>query len=109
MGGFEGLLHDTGQVISDRVQVHGVLQPGRERHHGLVGVVPGSIEPSVHHPLHPPPHRIEQSRRGQRRGGHRHRSMKPMLTGSAKMPIAASPSTRVHKPVRLPIHTRAIP
>ena len=41
MGGFQGLVHDAGQVILDRIQVEGVLQPGRERGHGLVGVVAG--------------------------------------------------------------------
>ena len=48
MGGLQGLLHDTGQVISDRVQVDRVFQPGRERGHGLVGVIPGPVEPPVH-------------------------------------------------------------
>ena len=67
VGGFQGLVHGTGQVIADRVQVHGVLQPGGERGHGLVGVISGPVEPPVHRPLHPPPQRIEQCRRGQRR------------------------------------------
>jgi hypothetical protein len=31
VGGFQGLVHDTGQVISDRVQVHRIFQPGRRR------------------------------------------------------------------------------
>ena len=48
VGGFQGLVHDTGQVISDRIQVDCVFQPGRERGHGLVGVIPGAVEPPVH-------------------------------------------------------------
>jgi hypothetical protein len=38
MGGLQGLLHGTGQVGLDRVQVDGVFEPGRERGHGVVGV-----------------------------------------------------------------------
>jgi hypothetical protein len=72
VGGFQGLVHDTGQVILDRVQVHGVFQPGRERGHGLVGIVAGAVEPPVHRALHPPPQRVEQRGGGQRGGGHRH-------------------------------------
>ena len=56
-------MHDTGQVITDRVQVDPVLQPRRERGHGLVGVIPGPVEPPVYHLLHPPPERVEQGRR----------------------------------------------
>ena len=67
MGGFEGLVHDTGKVISDRVQVHRVFQPGRERGHGLIGVIPGPVEPAVDQPLHPAPQRVEQ--RGDGQGG----------------------------------------
>jgi hypothetical protein len=48
MRGFQGLVDDTGQGISDRVQIHGVFQPGRERGHGVVGVVAGTVEPPVH-------------------------------------------------------------
>jgi hypothetical protein len=55
VGGFEGLVHGTGQVVPDRVQVHGVFQPRSERGHGLVGVVAGPVEPAVHCALHPPP------------------------------------------------------
>ena len=36
------------QVVPDRVQVYGVLQVGRERGHGLVGIVPGPVEPPVY-------------------------------------------------------------
>ena len=63
----------AGQVIADRVQVDCVFKPGRERGHGLVGVVAGAVEPPVHGLLHPAAHRAEQCRRGQRGGGHRHR------------------------------------
>jgi hypothetical protein len=31
VGRFEGLVHDTGQVVTDRIQLRGVFQPGRER------------------------------------------------------------------------------
>src|SRR5271165_3449682 len=48
VGGFQGLVHDTGQVISDRIRVDGVFQPGGERGHCLVVVVTGSVEPPVH-------------------------------------------------------------
>ena len=75
VGRFQGVLHDTGQVIADRVQVHRVFQPGRERGHGLVRVVPGPVEPAVHRPLHPVSQRAEQRRGGQRGHGHRHRGM----------------------------------
>jgi drug/metabolite transporter, DME family len=63
----------TTPVRSSRTQVHGVLQPGRERGHDLVGVIPGAVEPPVHQVLHPPPQRIEHGRRRQGRCGHRHR------------------------------------
>ena len=53
MDGFQGLVHDTGQVIPDRIHVHRVLQPGRERGHGLVGVIPGAVEPPVRRLLNP--------------------------------------------------------
>jgi len=39
--GFQRLLYDTGQVIADRIQVHRVFQPDRERGHHLVRVIPG--------------------------------------------------------------------
>jgi hypothetical protein len=39
--GSQGLVHDTGQVIADRVQVDRVFQAGRERGHRLAGVIPG--------------------------------------------------------------------
>ena len=65
MGGLQGLLHDAGQVISDRVQVNRVFQPGRERGDGLVGVIPGPVEPPVHDLLHTPPYRVEQRGRSQ--------------------------------------------
>ena len=55
VGGLQRLVHDTGQVISDCVQVHGVLEAGRERRDGLIGVISCPVEPSIHHPLHPPP------------------------------------------------------
>jgi hypothetical protein len=45
VGGFQGLVHDTGQVIADRFQVDRVFQPGRERGHGLIGVIPSPVEP----------------------------------------------------------------
>ena len=74
-------MHDTGQVIADRVQVDRVFQAGRECGYRLVGVIPGPVEPPVHGLLHPPPQRIEQRRRGQRGGGHRHRRVDPEHLG----------------------------
>ncbi|HYY18897.1 MAG TPA: hypothetical protein VE864_08655, partial [Streptosporangiaceae bacterium] len=75
MGRLQRAGHDTGQVVVDRVQVHGVLEPGRERGDGPVGVVAGPVEPPVHHPLDPAAHRVEQRRRGQRGDGHRRRGV----------------------------------
>jgi hypothetical protein len=39
VGRFQGLPHDGGQVLADRVQVDRVFQPAGERHHGLVRVI----------------------------------------------------------------------
>ncbi len=47
MGRLQGLVNDAGQVISDRVQVHRILQPGRERHYHLVGVIARPVELAV--------------------------------------------------------------
>ena len=91
MGGLQGLVYDRGQIVPDRVQVHGVLQAGRERRHGLVGVVPGAVEPPVHHLLHPPPQRIEQRRRSQRGGGHRDRGMEPEHLGGQQHQARVDP------------------
>jgi hypothetical protein len=50
-----------------------VPQPGGERgHHGL-GVVPGPVEPPVDHPLHAVAQRVEQGRGDQRAGRDGHR------------------------------------
>src|ERR1700730_15861170 len=49
-----GFLHDSGQVLADRVEIRGVLQPGRECGHGQVGVVTGAVEAAVDGMLHPP-------------------------------------------------------
>jgi len=35
VGGFQDLVHDTGQVITDRIQGDRVFQPARERGHSL--------------------------------------------------------------------------
>jgi hypothetical protein len=43
--GFEGLVDGADQVIPDRVEVGSVFEPGRERGHGLVGVVAECLEP----------------------------------------------------------------
>jgi putative flippase GtrA len=53
VGGFQDALHHLRQVVLDRVQVHRVLQPDRERGYGLVSVVAGPVEPPVHGPLDP--------------------------------------------------------
>ena len=63
------------QVGADRIQVDGVLQPGRERGHSPVSVIPCPVEPPVHQLLHPPPQRIKQRRARQRAGRDRHRGM----------------------------------
>jgi putative flippase GtrA len=55
VSGFQDALHHLRQVVLDRVQVHRVLQPDRERGYGLVGVVAGPVEPPVHGALDPPP------------------------------------------------------
>src|SRR5207253_6388844 len=59
-GRLKGPVHGGEQVALDGVEVHGVLQPGGEGGYGAVGVVAGPVEPAVHDPLHPPPHRAEQ-------------------------------------------------
>jgi hypothetical protein len=61
MDGFQGVVHGCGQVIPDCIQVRGVFQAGRECGDSLVGVIPGTVEPPVHHPLHPPPQWIESA------------------------------------------------
>jgi len=81
VGGRQGVLHGNSQVIADRIQVHGVFQPGRERGHHLVGVVPGPVEATIHPELDPVPQRIEQRRRYQRGGGHGHRGLERQQPG----------------------------
>ena len=73
MSGLERGVHHVGQLIADRAQVHGVLQPRRESGDDLVGIVPGPVEPPVDHPLHPPAQRVEQRRDDQRRARHHDR------------------------------------
>jgi hypothetical protein len=70
-------------VRSSRTEsrVHRVFQAAGERGHGLVGVVARPVEPAVHRVLHPSPQRVEQRRRGQRGGGHRHRAVEPQHLG----------------------------
>jgi len=41
---------DGGQVISDRVQVHRILEPGRESGQCYGSVIPGLVVPPVHWP-----------------------------------------------------------
>ena len=65
MHGVQGLVDDTGQVIADGVGLDGIFEPGRERGHGLVRVVPGPVEPPVHRPA-------------------------PILTGGAASPASSS-------------------
>ncbi len=50
MGRLKGLVDDSGQVISDRVQVHCILEPGRESGHCYISVIPGPVEPPAHWP-----------------------------------------------------------
>jgi ABC-2 type transport system permease protein len=73
MGGLERGIHDVGELVADGAQVHGVLQAGRERGDDLVGVVPGPVEPPVHHALHPAAQRMEQRRDHQGRARHHDR------------------------------------
>ena len=84
-------MHHTGQVITDRVQVDRVLQPGRERRHGLVGVIPGPVEPPVYHLLHPPAQRVEQGRCRQSRGRHLHRRGKRRRPGQGHHSVGVHP------------------
>jgi hypothetical protein len=42
---FEGLVDGADQVIPDRVEVDRVFEPGRERGHGLLGVVAECFKP----------------------------------------------------------------
>jgi hypothetical protein len=79
--GFQGAGYYLGQVAADRVQVDGIFEPGRERHHGLVGVIPGAVEPPVHRVLHPAARGAEQCHRSQRGGGDRHRPVDPEHLG----------------------------
>src|SRR5579859_3278145 len=99
--GFQDLVDGAGQVIPDRVQVDGVLEPGRERGHGLVCVVAGPVEPPVHRLLHSPPQRSEQRRCGQRGGGHRDRGM-PGWRRAISSPTAAKVKTTT-TPAGMPI------
>src|SRR5271156_1882666 len=69
VGGFQGPVHDAGQVGLHRGQVDGVLQPGGERFYGAVRVVPGAVEPPVDGALDPASDRVEQGGGGQ--GGSR--------------------------------------
>jgi len=43
MGWFKGGVHYVGEIGADRVRVHGVLEPGRERRHGALGVIRHTI------------------------------------------------------------------
>ena len=71
VGGLQCRMHHLGQVVANGVQVDRILEPGRERGHRGLGVVPGPVKPPVHPPLHPPPDRAEQGGRGQGGGGDR--------------------------------------
>ena len=75
MSGLQCLLNHASQVGLHGVQVHGVLQPGSERGHHLVGVIAGPVEPLVHRPF----------------CGRREARMKP-VTG-----MAISPRPRRHR------------
>src|ERR1700722_13053623 len=81
VGGFQGQVDGAGQGVADRVQVDSVFQPGREGCDGLVGVVPGPVEPAVHPSLYPQAQRVEECRRGQRAGGHGHRGVERQHPG----------------------------
>jgi hypothetical protein len=72
MRGLERVPRHAEQVVAYGVQVDGVPQPGGEGgHHGL-GVVTGTVESAIDHPLHPAAQRVEQRRDDQRGGGYVH-------------------------------------
>jgi ABC-2 type transport system permease protein len=73
VGGLERGVYRARELVADGAQLHGVLQAGRERGDDLVGVVPGPVEPPVHHALHPAAQRVEQRRDHQRRARHHDR------------------------------------
>ena len=75
VGWFQRAGGHLGQVGGDRVQVDCVLQPGRERHHGLVGVIPDPVEPAVHRGLDSAAQRVEQRGDHQRGGRHCNRAV----------------------------------
>jgi hypothetical protein len=82
VGGLQRPIDRAQQVRVDGAQVHRVLQPGRERGHRLVRVVPGPVEPPVDGVLDTMPHRVEQGGGHERRGRHRHRVVEPEHLGS---------------------------
>jgi len=96
MDGFQGVVHGCGQVIPDCIQVRGVFQAGRECGDGLVGVVPVTVEPPVHHPLHPPPQWIEKRHGGQRGCGHRYR-------GAERQDLSGQQDQGAYSPISRPV------
>ncbi len=63
-------MDDAQQIALDRGQVHVVAQALGERVGGPSGVVPGPIEPTVHHHLDASPQRLEEREDDEGRAGH---------------------------------------
>ena len=82
VGGRQGGVHRTGQVVVDRVGVQLSGEASRERGQHAFGVIPGPVEPVVHPFLDPRAERAEQGRGGQRGPGHRHRGREPDHVGA---------------------------
>jgi hypothetical protein len=81
VGGLERALGHAEQVEPDGVEVDGLPQPGVERGHDGLRVVPGPVEPPVDQVLHPPAQRVEQGRDDQGGGGHRDRRLERQHAG----------------------------
>ncbi len=60
VGGFQCRLHDAGRLLAGGVRVDRILQPDRERGHGLVAVIPGRLNRRSTPLLGPAPSRAEQ-------------------------------------------------
>jgi len=50
MGRLQRLVDDSGQVISDRVQVHRIVELGRESGQCSISVIPGPVVPPARWP-----------------------------------------------------------
>ncbi len=66
-------MHDTGQVVSYRVQIGWRLSAAPRARLDSLAVSCQAVEPPVHRPLQATARQVEQHRRRQRGGGHGHR------------------------------------